>query len=85
MSCALFLTVAVVTFYHQQKVNLELCENVVENRVADRVQWITFRNLILPTLETSEQKQSLDVLIEGVLRPIPNLECVDNKPVPKEG
>jgi hypothetical protein len=81
----LFALAGIYTFRQQDHVNASLCQNVVENREADRIQWLTLRQLILPTLESEEARNATTRLIDGVLRPIPSLECVDNKPIPKEG
>jgi hypothetical protein len=80
LAAVIFLLAGIYSFRQQDVVNHELCENVVENREADRVQWLTLLKLTLPTLETDAEKERFTILIHGVLRPIPSLECVDNKP-----
>jgi hypothetical protein len=83
-----FLTLALAGIYsvrQQNHINRELCQSTVDNRAADRVQWTTLRDLVLPTLPDRDSRLEFERLIAGVLQPIPPLECRDNKPVPKEG
>jgi len=81
----LLLGAMVYTFAQQEHVNQELCASTVANREADRVQWITLGRLIEPTIDTEEGRERMRALIAGVLRPIPPLECIDDKPIPREG
>jgi len=80
-----FLIAAVVTFSQQDRINAELCASTVENRDADRIQWLTLERLIVPTIDAEEARERFHALIQGVLRPIPALECRDDKPVTREG
>jgi hypothetical protein len=84
ISLVILLLAGTYTFRQQQHVNSELCASTVENRAADRVQWITLRKLTLPTIESDAEREDFKQLIDGVLRPIPLLTCVNNKPVLKE-
>lgn len=80
-----FAAASVISLRHQDKVDLALCRTTVDSRRADRVQWLTLRDLILLQTEDEEARKEFRELIAGVLEPIPPLVCVDNKPVPKEG
>lgn len=82
---ALVLVVGAYVVHHQRLVNAELCHSTVDNRMADRVQWLTLERLSSVQMTDPEQRRAFHLLIQGVLRPIPVLECRDNKPVPKEG
>jgi hypothetical protein len=81
-SAVFFLVSSFYAYNQQRRVNSALCRNVVENRGADRIQWITFRNILLPSIPEAERPQLRD-LVDAVLEPIPALHCVNNKPVKK--
>jgi hypothetical protein len=80
-----FLALSVAALYRldlSNRVDRELCEQTVENREAIRATWNTARGIFLAR---SENDTEINALFDQVLEPIPPLECVDNKPVPKEG
>jgi hypothetical protein len=88
----ILILAAAYTFHQQSHVDRELCQSTVDNRYADRLQWITLRRFQLRAIATdpdpvsrAERTARIIALVDGVLRPIPALKCVDNKPVPKEG
>jgi hypothetical protein len=64
------------------EVDRRLCQQTVQNRDAVRATWNAARMIFLARSENDEEINSL---FDEVLAPIPPLECVDNKPVPKEG
>lgn len=71
--------------YHlasQKAVDEKLCEGAVANREAIRGTWNAARELVLLT---ADDPKRINEFFDGVLRPIPALECIDNQPVPKEG
>ena len=72
---------AVYAFYEQEQVAERICLSVVENREADRSQWLAVRRF---SIESGTPPERVDPFIEAALRPIPALECRNNKPVPKE-
>jgi hypothetical protein len=80
---AFIVLAGIYTVHQQERVNEQLCLSTVANRQADRVQWITLRDLTLPTLESDNEKIAFARLVEGVLDPIPELVCHNNKPVVK--
>lgn len=67
--------------HHQQQVDRELCEGTVANRDAIRA---AFTNARLVSLDHTEDPEAVNNIFAAILQPIPPLECVDNKPVPKE-
>lgn len=74
----------VYTFNHQNHTNARICQSAVDNREGLRDTWNAARTLLLAT-QTPAQRERTDEFFDGVLRPIPPLECVNNRPVPKEG
>lgn len=81
LSFILFALAGLYTVVQQNYVDERLCESAVENREAVRSTWNAARELILPT---AQDKEAINKFFDGVLRPIPALECVNNQPVPKE-
>lgn len=77
----LFLAIA-YTFHHQEAVDRRVCVSIVENRQADRAQWLAVQ---VELLRNGMPDEAVRALINAALRPIPPLECRNNKPVPKGG
>jgi hypothetical protein len=84
-SLALFALAAIYTLRQQENINVRLCEGTVENREAVRETWNAARVLILRRQTDGKERTLTNEFFDGVLRPIPPLECVDNKPIPKGG
>lgn len=77
----LLLLAGLYTFRQQSIVNQRLCEINVENRAALRATWEAVR---VQFKETSDNPEAVDRFVDAILRPIPELQCVDNRPLPKE-
>jgi hypothetical protein len=80
-----FVALTVAALYRtdlSSRVDRELCKQTIENRDAIRATWNTAREVFIARGASEEQ---INALFDEVLRPIPPLTCVDNKPVPKEG
>lgn len=77
----LFVLAGIYTFRQQNHVDAALCQSDVRGRAALRGSWEAARILLVPT---ADNPAALNAFFDGILKPIPPLECVDNQPVPKE-
>lgn len=91
LAFVLFLGGGIYSVHHQRSVDQELCEITVENRDSTRSSWMAVRDVLLRTIEESDDSEAekaqdrirTNAFVDEVLRPIPPLECVNNQPVPK--
>lgn len=80
MGFMLFALAGLYTFRQQQHVNAQLCQQTVDNRAATRETWNAARLLVNKGRDQESQKRTND-FFDAVLRAIPPLKCIDNKPV----
>jgi len=83
VSFLVFALAGVYTIRQQDHVNQKLCQSTVTNRAAVRSTWLAAEELVASRTDQA-QKDATRAFFQAVLRPIPPLRCVDNKPVPKE-
>lgn len=81
----LFFLAGLYTIRQQDHVNRRLCIQTVENRDAIRSTWNAARDFILIGQSDQEVRERTNAFFSAVLEPIPELKCVGNRPVPKEG
>ncbi len=72
------------TIRQQNHINHKLCQQTIDNRDGIRSTWLAAGTLVLRTVPR-EQREQTRAFFREILRPIPPLQCVDNKPIPKEG
>lgn len=70
-------------FARQQWVDRRLCAQTVENRAAIRATWSSARVLVLRSQTDPQLVERTNQFFDSVLRPIPPLECRDNRPLPR--
>jgi len=81
ISFIVFGLAGIYTVRQQDHVNLKLCEATVTNRMAVRSTWNAARLFI--NQSQPENKEQTNKFFDAVLKPIPPLKCVDNRPVPR--
>jgi hypothetical protein len=69
------------TFNRQASVDARLCHFTVTNRSAIRATWKAAERLVVKGRDKESQERTRAFFAE-VLRPIPALECRDNRPRP---
>ena len=77
----LFGLAGLYTFNQQNHVNARLCEGTVTNREALRAAFFSAQTAIL---QDTDNPALINRVFQAILQPIPPLECVNSKPVPKE-
>jgi hypothetical protein len=77
----LFLLAGLYTFRQQEHVNHQLCQQTVDNREAIRSTWDAARMLIIAGEADPERQKRTNDFFDGVLKTIPPLKCVNNKPI----
>ena len=65
----------------QEKINIRLCNQTVENRAATRRTWTAAQNFIIHGAETPEAQERTQAFFQAILVTIPPLRCEGPDPV----
>jgi len=65
----------------QDKINVRLCNQTVENRAATRRTWTAAQNFIIHGAETPEAQERTQAFFQAILVTIPPLRCEGADPV----
>ena len=65
----------------QEKINVRLCKQTVENRAATRRTWTAAQNFIIHGAETPEAQERTVAFFQAILVTIPPLRCEGADPV----